>query len=209
MTRAVCVAAAIAAGAVAGCGSPSAAVERESAARDAFIRRLAEKEGMQDAWSLITRNDVRFEDGFSVLVFERPNDFNLEWYSVCEGCVPVRGTGIKWMNRRAHLRLRGTTDMRLELEGRVAVDTVFTRPRVGVTVDGTVLDSVVVAPDGRFRFSGVVPASALDGWVDAYITISSVSEPWREPGDLRAAALEHLRWEPVAGSTAAGSTAAP
>jgi hypothetical protein len=190
-------AAAIAALALIACSGISPAAEREAKARDEFIRRLAEREGIPDAWTLLSRHDVIFEDGFSYMTFEDPNAHELEWYEVCTGCRPIRGRPVKWMNRRAHFRLRGDADMRLEIEGRVLTRTIFTRPRVEVMVEGLELGSFVVGEDGRFHVDAIVPRSALDGWTDAYVTISSVSEPWREPADLRAATIERLHWNPA------------
>jgi hypothetical protein len=179
------------------CGGPKPGAERESRARDEFIRRLAEREGVADAWTLTSRTDVLFEDGFAVTQFYHPGA-ELDWFEVCGGCFPVRGVPVRWMNRRAHLRLRGTSDMHLVATGKVDTKAIFTRPRIELTIDGRTLASAVVGADGSFELDVTVPAALLDGWTDAYVMFTSVSEPWREPGDLRVAGLHRLLWEPIA-----------
>jgi hypothetical protein len=177
--------------------APALDLSDEPIARVEFLRQLSERLGVPDAWSLLDRHDVRFEDGFSPIAFENPDDHIIEWYETCSGCVPMRGQPVRWINRRAHLRVRGDQDMRLVLDGRIAVKTIYTRPRVEVMIDGRDLGSWVVEADGWFHLEATVAAAALDGWTDLYITVSSVSEPWREPGDLRAAELDVVRWEPA------------
>ena len=182
-------------GASRGAVSPPAAPEAQR--REEFLRRLSEQEHLPEAWSLLSRHDFRYEEGFSPIAYENPDDHSFEFYEACTGCRPMKGQPVRWVGRRAHLRVRGDVPMKLQLDGRVAVKTIFTRPRVEVMVGGLVLGSWVVGEDGRFHVDATVPSTALDGWTDAYITFSSVAEPWREPGDLRAAALERVRWHPA------------
>lgn len=167
----------------------------EAARRDAWEQRLAEQEGLASAWALTTRRDVRFEDGFSGLAFVDERVDDPKWYDATHARVePQRGTPVRWMYRRSHLRLRGSQPMHLSLAGKVNVATVNARPRLDVALDGQLLGSVAVSPDGQFLFDATV--SPRSGWRDLYLVWTTVAQPERDPRDLRAARLERLTWEP-------------
>jgi hypothetical protein len=169
----------------------------ERARRGTWVRQLADGLGMHDAWSLNPRADVVFGDGFSPMTFGDANA-DPKWYEVADrpATPPTRGTPVRWMHRRNHVRVRGDTDMHLVLRGKVNVNTVYARPHIDVSLDGELLASPVPGDDGRFAVDVVVPRSKLDGWCDLYLVLATVGEPEKDIKDLRAAWLESFEWEP-------------
>jgi len=171
----------------------------ESARRSAFVRALAEREGLHDAWSLNSRDNVLFEDGFTGLVFLDGRTDDPTWYEVLHppSTAPTRGTAARWMYRRAHVRLRGDADMRLVLRGKVNLAATHARPRLDVSLGGELLTSVVVDDAGRFAIEVTVSHAQLGAaWRDLYLVFHGVSEPAKDARDQRAARLESLEWEP-------------
>src|SRR6185503_20262429 len=105
--------------------------------RSAWMRELADREGVHDAWSLATRADVRFEDGIGGMVVVDEADRDPRWFEVSRARTVAlkRGTPIRPLYRRVHLRVRGTTDMHFEARIAIALNSMFTHPRVDVSVD--------------------------------------------------------------------------
>lgn len=166
--------------------------------RTAWTRALAEREQLRDAWSLATRADLRFEDGFGVLRFVDDSVDDPRWYEVSHGHEPPsRGTPILPMHRRCHLRVRGATDMRLVLRAAISFNVVYTHPRLDVSLDGELVSSAVADAAGRYLIDATVPRDRLaGGWHDVYLVFSTVGAPDRDPGDLRVARLESVEWAP-------------
>ncbi|HEY0985848.1 MAG TPA: hypothetical protein VGD80_02310, partial [Kofleriaceae bacterium] len=186
-------------------GAPLRAASRRAATGDeptrrtAWMRELADREGLHDAWSLATRADLRFEDGIGGLVFVDESADDPRWFEVTHTrTVPLkRGTPIRPLYRRVHLRVRGTTDMRLQARIAIGLNSVYTRPRIDVSIDGELLASVRPDDAGRYHIDAVVPRDRLArGWHDLYLVFSSISEPDKVVRDLRIARLEALEWLP-------------
>lgn len=177
-----------------GCGdrAPTA----EDRAREAFVEELCAREGNTDLWRLMSRGDLVFEEGWSrpLLVAPAPDR---PWRQVAATVATARGVAVRWIGASNHLRLRGAGDMHLALWGHVDVARIFTRPRLTLSVAGHEVASGVIDASGDFAVATVVPAAWLDGWVDAYLRLSSVSEPWRDPELLQAARVEGVTWEPA------------
>lgn len=180
--------------ALAACGqrAPSA----EDRAREAFVRALCEREGNADLWRLMSRGDVVFEEGWSrpLLVDVQPDQ---PWRQVSTTVASTRGVAVRWLSASNHLRVRGDADMVLRLWGHVDVAKTFTRPRLTLTTAGHELASGVVGADGDFAITTLVPRAWLDGWVDVYLELSSVSEPGRDPALLQVARVLGVTWEPA------------
>jgi hypothetical protein len=177
---------------LAACGSRGPTTEDR--AREAFVKDLCEREGNADLWRLMSRGDVVFEEGWSrpLLVDVAPDQ---PWRQVSATIATRRGVAVRWIGERNHLRLRGDRDMLLRVWGHVDVARIFTRPRVTLAVAGHEVASRVVDAGGDFTVTTVVPADWLDGWIDAYLRLSSVSEPGRDPTALRAARVEGVTWD--------------
>ncbi len=161
----------------------------EPARRATFIRALADRERLHDAWTLTTRTDVRFEDGFGTATFVDAKG------EVVPG--EAGGTTTRGLQRRAHVRVRGDRAMHLVARGKVALDRAFARPRLDVSLDGDLVTSSRVAPDGSFVVDAVIPADHLAGsWHDLYLVFSAIDSPEKNVHDLQVARLDTLEWEP-------------
>ncbi len=179
------------AGAAAACG-PGGPNE-ETRAREAFVRRLAGREGLTAAWRLMARSELQFEDGLTAMACvdaagrRRVVELGVD-------CVTGTGTPVRWMSERAHLRVHGRGRHRLAVHGLVEVAEIFTHPTLSVIVDGDVRWSQRVASDGRFA-----PELVLDahGWHDIDLVLSSIGDPWRASTKLGLARVEAVDWEPA------------
>jgi hypothetical protein len=161
--------------------------------REAFVHAVANREHLEREWTLSSRRDLVFEDGLSNLTYAQPAD-DARWYDFfVHDPNPKRGQPIRWLSRRAHLRVRGDGHMHLVLRGRINVGMVFTRPRLDVSIDGELLGSFVTDDNGAFAVELDVTASRT--WSDLYIVMSSVGQAERDVRDLRVARLEEVQWE--------------
>ncbi|MEO7734220.1 MAG: hypothetical protein ABIY55_24870, partial [Kofleriaceae bacterium] len=171
----------------------------EPTRRGAWVRALADREGVHDAWSLNTRADLRFEDGASALRYVDGSVDDPPRHELGQARSTPAGPGkaIRAVQRRVHLRVRGATDMRLTLRAAVALNTVFTHPRLDASLDGELLASSVADAAGRYTLDAVVPGAHLaGGWHDLYLVFSSVGDPATDVRDLRIARLESVEWAP-------------
>lgn len=182
--------------AVVALGCTDAPISEETRARESYLRRLAEREGVLDAWYLMSRSELVFEDGFSLTEMTPPTPLP-RWTDETIAIGSVRSIAARWMTARAHLRVRGRGDMRLALWGQVQAVAIATRPRLTVSFDGLEIAALVVDVDGRFTVDTVIPGTWLDGWSDIDVRLSSIHEPWRSVRDLRVARLEGVTWEPL------------
>jgi hypothetical protein len=180
--------------------------EAEAHRRGLWTRALADRLNLHGAWALNTRDDVVFDDGFSGLAFitafwqdDVPPAPRLQDAATLaadpNGTIPA-GTPVRWMHRRAHLRLRGERDMRLRMSGQVRREVTGTRPRLAVSLDGELVASMVVAEDGTFTVELPVAAAKVREWADLYVVFSSVGVPERDSRELRFARLDGVEWEP-------------
>jgi hypothetical protein len=171
----------------------------EPTRRAAYVRELAEREGLLLAWSLTSREDLQFLDGVAPLQFiaNRGADEDADEPSQ-DPYAPMRGTPIRALYRRAHLRVRGDTSMHLVLRAAVDLETTFTHPRLDVSLDGELVGSGVADAGGRYVIDVVVPADRVaGGWHDLYLVFSSIVEPSRDVRELRTSRLEAVEWTPA------------
>lgn len=152
----------------------------EPARRAAYVRALADREGLHAQWSLNNRENVLFLDGTTAM-------------AMLDARTPVR-----WLYRRAHLRVRGATDMHLVARGKINVAATSTRPRIDVSLDGTPLTSALADENGAFTIDLVVSAARLgSSWRDLYVALDSIDDPPKDARERRAAHLTSLEWEPL------------
>jgi hypothetical protein len=159
----------------------------EPALRAAWVRELADREGLHDAWSLTSRGDLRFEDGTGAPNTDVPRS-NATPRAPPE--VAPRGAASAELDRqlgrpvrrRAHLRVRGATDMRLVLHAQLAPGIGEMRPRLDVSLDGELLASELASPGGQYAIDVTVPRGQLaGGWHDVYLVFSGVAAPVDRP----------------------------
>lgn len=178
--------------------APPAGTEAER--RDAFVRALADREGLHDAWSLTTRADLRFEDGVAGLVYVDGGVDDPAWFEITHPRTPEpqRGKATRALHRRAHLRVRGSAAMLLSIRASLGLNTVYTHPRLDISLDGELLTSAVADAHGRYAIDVAVPAEKLaGGWHDVYLVSSSIAEPDSTVRDLRVTRLEAVDWRPL------------
>jgi hypothetical protein len=189
--------------AAAGCGHETP-INDEVRTRDKFVRELAEREGAMGAWSLMSRAELQFEDGFAGTELVDPDRGFTPWTEVVPRYESRPAIAVRWMGARGHLRVRadGDADRRLEIHGRVDIQGLFTHPIITASFDGLELHSAPVDDNGYFLITATIPRARLSGWSDIYVTVSSIHEPWRDPTgrlgtQLTVARLERVTWEPT------------
>lgn len=168
--------------------------------RAAFIKALADAEGVRDAWSISMQPDVLFADGFSaMLMIDEEETDDPAWYQVKSSTLETkRGTAARWLYRRAHLRVRGDGARRLVIKGKINLVALYTRPRVDVSIDGELLTAVKTDERGAFTIDTTISADQLaGGWHDVYLVFDSVNEPQVEIREMRVGRILSLEWEPV------------
>ncbi len=172
----------------------------EPTRRSAWVEELATREHLHDAWSLNSRANVRFEDGVAGLQFVDAGVDDPAWFEIVRprGPESLRGTAIRGLFRRAHVRVRGATNMHLVIHAAVSRKNVFTRPRLDVSLDGEIVTSAVASENGRYVIDVVVPGTVLAGnWHDLYLVFGSVLEPDKDLRDQRVSRLESFAWVPA------------
>jgi hypothetical protein len=175
--------------------APVACDPVEDRRRDAFVRALADREGVPAAWPLSAHRDVMYCDGVSSIEFV--NDADPMWFETePPDPGPGRGRPVRWMDRRVHMRVRGDRDMHLHISGRIRLHALYARPRLDLAVAGEPLASVVADEHGLFAIDVDVPRALLDGWTDAYIVFNTIGTPGKDVADLRIAELREVTWEP-------------
>jgi len=176
--------------------SRRAAPGDEPTRRAAWTRELAEREHLHDAWSLTSRADLRFEDGFGKLRFVDDSIDDPRWYEVSHGySAATRGTAALALSRRAHLGVRGDGPRRLVLRAAIALHMAYTHPRLDVSLGGEPLASAVADTAGKYAIDVTVPSDRLrGGWHDLYLVFTSLADPVTDVRDVRIARLESIEW---------------
>lgn len=186
----------------------------EPARRGAFVRELAQREGLRDVWALASREDLLFEDGVGPLEFVDPRLPAARWYEVGPGVAApppdpsadpdgavraMRGKPIRALHRRVHLRVRasliGAGDMRFTVRAHIALGRVYTRPRMDVSLDGALLASAIADDNGAYTVDVRVPRAQLgEDWCDLYLVFNSVADVNPSVREVRTAVLESVEW---------------
>jgi hypothetical protein len=175
-----------------GCGSRHVPSDEE-VRRDAFARDLMHREGMDAVYGVSSRSDVRFEQGFSGIVFDPPNDYH--------------GKPFRWIGQRGVVRVESHGDkaMNLGAYGWVNPRVVLTRPVVSLSIDGQFVAQAVVDEKGLFWVGSAIPAPmvAKADWLTVDINLSAVAFHWADAPDLQVANILFFRWEELGASSAA------
>lgn len=165
-----------------GCSPPAPSPEAE--ARAEYVRKLALSEDAGAAWSLTSRHDVYFDDGWNPMETVRGPG--------------VRGEVWRWMGRTSTTKLRGrNVPMRSVVQGWVPLEILGAPPMLTFRWNGVRM-SALIPPPGRFRHEVVIPPEMQRDGVFGDFTIET-STTGQERGDLRELgfSLADLRWEPV------------
>jgi hypothetical protein len=192
--------------------STRAAAGSEPVRRDAWVRELAARERLLDAWALGSRHDLVFDDGAGEIEYVDPRLEVARWFEIgparparpAPGADPaaaveaMRGRAIRPLHRRVHLRVRGDADMRFAMRARMALGSVYTRPRLDIALDGALLASITPDERGTYELELRIARDLLeDGWHDLYLVFSSVDDPDPASRAPRTTALEAVEWDPA------------
>ncbi|HVJ92073.1 MAG TPA: hypothetical protein VM580_19865 [Labilithrix sp.] len=166
-------------------------IATEIARREALAKRVLLEADAGRALGMSSRSDVVFEDGFSRLLFDPPDDYH--------------NHAFRWMGTSSHARLRTHGDRRMKLRavGWVDEKVLRTHPVLTAYIDGRVLGIPVPPIDnGFYWFEAEVPPDMLAGkeWVDLNMVLSSVAFHWHDPPNLAVAVVFRFDWEEVSES---------
>lgn len=164
------------------CGAPRR--HPEELEREAYARKLVEREKVQNSFRLASSYDVRFETGFSGIGYDPVED--------------MQAKAFRWIGQHSFVRLRphGAKDMKLAIYGWIDVKTIHTKPAVTAYIDGQIIADMVVGDDGGFALVGTAPGDLLAGktWVVLEIDVSSVGWHWFDPPALMVANINYFDW---------------
>jgi hypothetical protein len=169
-----------------GCASKSrkAEAEAEATARDTFARAAVIDAGGGRALQVASRADVLFEDGFSIVSYDPPEDYH--------------NAAFRWMGQRGHVRLHshGDKPMHLAIRGWVNENVIRAKPVITVYLEGHRIWDTGAIENGAWGVDADVPPGMLrdSGWVDLIIGVSAVAFHWGEPPDLRVVVVNSLEW---------------
>jgi hypothetical protein len=170
------------------------------------------REGLLDAWSLTSREDVSLDDGLGPLEFVDPQVPPARWFEIGPGRTAppppgadpaaavraMRGKAVRALYRRVHLRVRGDGDMQLSLRAWIALEKVHTRPRMDASLDGELVGAVLPDDAGRYALDVRIPRERLaGGWRDLYLVFNSIAEPDNDSREPRVAVLESVSFTPA------------
>lgn len=164
---------------------PSPELKAEVIARERFARGVAIDAGAERALGVGSRTDVLFEDGFSVVSYDPPDDFH--------------NHAFRWMGARGHVRLagHGAHAMRLSMEGYINEKVIRSKSVITVYLDGIRIFDAPADETGIWRMGVSLPADVLrhEGWMDLVLAVSAVGFFWAEPPELRVVVLNKLEWK--------------
>jgi len=157
----------------------------EELRRDSFVRELIKREGMESAFGVASRSDLRFEWGFA------PIDYDPD--------VGFHERAFRWVGQRGVLRVRshGDKPMFLSAYGWTNPKVLHTKPVVSLVVDGQFLASGIADATGLYWVGGIVPREMVRGadWLTVDLDFSSVAFHWAEPPELKVAHVLSVTWE--------------
>ena len=157
------------------------------AERERFAVNAALDAGSGGALAVGSRNDVLFEEGFSLVSYDPPDDY--------------KNHAFRWMGQRGHVRLRAHSEhaMKLKLVGWVNEKAIRAKPVLTLYIDGQRIHTTDPVENGHWWIETVVPADMLrsSSWHDLLITLSAVAFHWSDPPTLTLAVLNTLEWTEV------------
>ncbi len=163
--------------------------------RDDWTAQFCARNNFSREWALTDRGDFMFVDGTSGLTYG-DDDEDRRWNDATRSN-RMSGLPLRWLYRRAHFRMRADGAMHLVLRGHVSLNSIHTRPRFDVSLDGKLLTSITAdETTGAFSIDLSFAAGQLAQWSDLYVVSNAIGQPDRDARDLRLARLEEVIWEP-------------
>jgi len=139
--------------------------------------------GADRTFHVASNPDVQFEDGFSGITYDPPEDFH--------------NHAFRWVgqNGHVHLRTHGDKAMHLIASGWINEKVIRSRPVVSAYLDGFFLGTSIPDDEGHWMVDTVVPSKFLRrSWVDLSIRTSAVAFHWAEPPELKVVVLYGFSW---------------
>jgi hypothetical protein len=179
---------------LAGCtqGRSDAEVRAEIARRETFARAVVVDAGAERMLNVTSTSEVLFQEGFSPVKFDPPDDYH--------------NHAFRWMGQNGHVRLKthGAKPMRLKIAGWVHEKVIRAKPVIQVFVDGRYVKPDVDGQErpienGHYKIEAIVSPEVTHGaaWVDLEITCNAVAYHWSDPPELNVVVLYSFEWSEV------------
>jgi hypothetical protein len=163
---------------------PKPEVQAENDAREAVGRAAVIDADGGRALAIGSRNNVLFEEGFSNVSYDPPNDF--------------RNAAFRWMGQRGHVRLhvKGDRPMKLKVRGWLHEKVIRAKGVVTLYLNGELLYTTHAVEYEHWTVDIVVPTTMQHGpgWLDLILSVSAVAFHWSEPPALQVVVLNELEW---------------
>lgn len=164
----------------------------EALARERYAATMFEDIDAGRAWGVSSKADVQFDEGFSTVMFDPPNqDPRPAFYN----------HAFRWIGQHAHARLRvhEQKKMKITVGGWTNEFVLRTHPVVELFIDGFFLAaSGVLGTNGLYYIEQEVPEWMLRReWVDLVIKTNSVAFHWADPPNLQSVLVYRLGWSEV------------
>lgn len=160
-------------------------VAREMEVREAVGRAAAVDAGAGRSLLVASREDVRFEAGFSVVEYDPPDDF--------------RNHAFRWMGQRGSVRLRGhrSAAMRLTVNGWLNEKVIRSKGVITSYLNGWRLATTGAVENGHWFIATTVPVELTQKseWLDLTMEVSAVAYHWSDVPALRVVVVTKLLWE--------------
>lgn len=170
------------AGGVLGC-SKTRNDSEEARKRNELVWAVALDAGSARALGVSSRPDILFEEGFSLISYDPPDDFH--------------NHAFRWMGQNGHLRVRahGPKPMKVGVFGWVNEKVIRAKPVMSLLVNGKLIATTGAVEDGHFQLEAVVdPELMPTSWNDVNVTASAVGFHWADPPNLRVIVVYRFDW---------------
>jgi hypothetical protein len=159
-------------------------VKAEVKAREAFARAAVVDAGAAHVLDVGARGDVVFDDGFSLVSYDPPDDFH--------------GNPFRFMGQHSRMRVRAHEGHRMHIHVRGWLNEKVIRSKavVALYLDGELLHDTGAVENGHWTIDADAKASMLAGrrWLDLVMTVSAVAFQWAEPPELRVVVINDVLW---------------
>jgi hypothetical protein len=155
----------------------------EIATREAFAKRALEDAHAGRALGVSSTSEIQFEEGFSILSYDPPDDFH--------------NHAFRWMGQNAHIRLKshGKRAMKLVVVGWTNEKVIRAKPVMNLFIDGQFIATTNEIRDGHYWIETVVPEWVFRRpWVDLIIRTNAVGFHWGDPPELKVALVYRFGW---------------
>lgn len=164
--------------------------------QDAFVRHISEDEFHDQRWQLASRSDVAFAIGpLGPAAIAAPPGQGHEVVRIIERVLKpdVMEPPHRWLAQRTLIRVHGHGAQRLQLSAFLDELHLATHATLGVYLDDSFVAQLPTDDKGLVHLDAPV---TCDGWCDLRLVVSTVTEWWGSPSDMRVAELLGFQWTP-------------